>query len=191
MMSGLMLSESYPHPPEKVWRALTQSEALATWLMDNNFEARVGHRFQFQDASSGMQVVDCEVLALDPPRRLVYTWQTLAMVVPSTVTWVLTPVEGGTHVQLHHSGLHNSPLKASVSSLGAFPRPYQTLPAQAYKGIEQSQYPPTMMMLPEVCSQQQTSEAGHVACLERPLEDVWRQKLKAELPSLLSSLTAA
>jgi uncharacterized protein YndB with AHSA1/START domain len=30
----------FPHPPEKVWRALTDPELLASWLMPNDFEPR-------------------------------------------------------------------------------------------------------------------------------------------------------
>ena len=38
----------YPHPPDRVWTALTSSEALAAWLMPNDFEARAGHQFTFR-----------------------------------------------------------------------------------------------------------------------------------------------
>ena len=33
------------HPPEKVWRALTQRPLIEDWLMPNDFEPVVGHRF--------------------------------------------------------------------------------------------------------------------------------------------------
>jgi uncharacterized protein YndB with AHSA1/START domain len=46
---------TYPHPPEKVWRALTDPQAIAQWLMKNNFEARVGHKFQFRATTSRME----------------------------------------------------------------------------------------------------------------------------------------
>jgi hypothetical protein len=39
---------TYDQPPELVWAALTTSEAIAVWLMPNDFELRVGHRFQFK-----------------------------------------------------------------------------------------------------------------------------------------------
>ena len=35
----------YPYPPERVWAALTSSEALAAWLMPNDFVPEVGHGF--------------------------------------------------------------------------------------------------------------------------------------------------
>jgi hypothetical protein len=47
-MSGLVILEViYPYPVERVWRALTDSRALAKWLLPNDFEPRLGHKFSF------------------------------------------------------------------------------------------------------------------------------------------------
>lgn len=35
------------HPPEKVWRALTQQHLIEDWMMENDFRPEVGHRFAF------------------------------------------------------------------------------------------------------------------------------------------------
>lgn len=107
MQQSLTLELIYPYSPERVWHALTDQRTLATWMMDNTFEPRLGHRFQFQDHSlPGLEtVIDCEVIAIDAPRRLVYTWNDRWMDMPSLVTWILEPVEGGTQLQLRHSGL--------------------------------------------------------------------------------------
>jgi uncharacterized protein YndB with AHSA1/START domain len=60
----------FPHPPEKVRRALTDPELLASWLMRNDFEPRVGHRFAFRTdpvpAHGFDGIVRCEVLELAP-----------------------------------------------------------------------------------------------------------------------------
>jgi uncharacterized protein YndB with AHSA1/START domain len=68
----------FPHPPEKVWRALTNPGLLASWLMPNDFEPRVGHRFTFRtDPVPGHGfdgIVRCEVLELVPARRLRISW---------------------------------------------------------------------------------------------------------------------
>ena len=37
-----------PQPCEQVWRALTDSAALAEWMYPNDFEPRVGHHFTFR-----------------------------------------------------------------------------------------------------------------------------------------------
>ena len=66
----------YPYPREKVWAALTTPQALAEWLMPNDFEPVVGKRFQFR--VDGMMnysgITDCEILEVEPPERLVFTW---------------------------------------------------------------------------------------------------------------------
>ncbi|HXE74390.1 MAG TPA: SRPBCC domain-containing protein [Candidatus Xenobia bacterium] len=104
MKRDLSFEAFYPHPPEKVWRALTDREAIQQWLMENTFEPRVGHKFQFrakpQPGWSG--IVDCEVLEFDPPRRLSYTWKNESL--DTKVTWILEPAPGGTRVRLEHTG---------------------------------------------------------------------------------------
>ena len=76
MKRDLHIEEMYPYPPERIWRALTNSEAMADWLMPNTFEPRIGHRFQFKTkpAPGFDGIVNCEVLELDPPRTLAFTW---------------------------------------------------------------------------------------------------------------------
>lgn len=48
-MSDITVEAVYPHPPARVWRALTDPDELESWLMENDFQPRVGHRFQFRD----------------------------------------------------------------------------------------------------------------------------------------------
>jgi uncharacterized protein YndB with AHSA1/START domain len=94
----------YPHPPEKVWKALTNSRALAAWLMNNNFEPRIGHKFQFYDDSlPGLKMtIQCEVIELDEPNRLVYTWRDGLTEESYLAVWTLTKQEEGTQLQLRH-----------------------------------------------------------------------------------------
>jgi len=44
----LVVERVFPHPPEKLWRALTESTLLAQWMMNNDFEPVVGRKFQFR-----------------------------------------------------------------------------------------------------------------------------------------------
>jgi uncharacterized protein YndB with AHSA1/START domain len=37
---SIVVERDLPHPPEKVWRALTQSALVAEWLMPNDFELK-------------------------------------------------------------------------------------------------------------------------------------------------------
>ena len=63
-----MVERVFPHPPEKLWRALTESPLIAQWMMNNDFEPVVGRRFQFRadPVPNWNGVVDCEVLVVDP-----------------------------------------------------------------------------------------------------------------------------
>jgi uncharacterized protein YndB with AHSA1/START domain len=110
----------YAHPAPAVWQALTDADALGEWLMPNDFEPRVGHRFTFktdpQPDWSG--VVECEVVELDEPRRLAYTWRGGPGLPTTLVTFTLEPVAGGTRLRLEHTGFAaGGPPAASVRDL--------------------------------------------------------------------------
>lgn len=94
------------HPPEKVWRALTQQPLIEDWLMDNDFQPVVGHRFKLRGDWGG--VLDCEVLAVQPHQRLSYSWDfdhdDPAYGLKSVVTFTLTPTGAGTHLRMDQTG---------------------------------------------------------------------------------------
>lgn len=117
---SVVIEREFPFPPEKVWRALTQPHLIEEWLMKNDFAASVGHRFQLRGDWGG--VLDCEVLSVEPPTKLSYTWDHVhadpAFNLKSVVTFTLTPVGSGTHLRVQQSGF----------------RPGQT---QAYGGAKQ------------------------------------------------------
>ncbi len=108
--STLVVERVFPHPPEKLWRALTESPLLAQWMMNNDFQPVVGRRFQFrtEPKPNWNGVADCEVLVVDPMQRLSYRWGVgKSESVPGlqwVVLWTLTPAEGGTHVRMEQSG---------------------------------------------------------------------------------------
>ena len=104
MKRDIKIETIYPYPPEKVWRALTDSEALAAWLMPNDFKAVLGHKFNFRTKPrAGFDgVVHCEVLELDAPKRLVYTWRGGPL--NTIVTFTLQAVPQGTKLELEHAG---------------------------------------------------------------------------------------
>jgi uncharacterized protein YndB with AHSA1/START domain len=102
----LTFERVYPHPPERVWRALTEPQALGEWLMPSTFQPKVGHVFQFRtDPASGFDgVIHCQVLEVDAPHRLVYSWLGGWAPQPTFVTWTLEPVAEGTKLRLDHTG---------------------------------------------------------------------------------------
>jgi uncharacterized protein YndB with AHSA1/START domain len=100
----LVIEREVPHRPEKIWRALTEGPLIEEWLMTNDFQPVVGHRFSFRATPVGKWngVIECEVLVVEPHARLVYSWGALGL--ESAVTWTLTPTESGTHVRMEQSG---------------------------------------------------------------------------------------
>lgn len=102
----VVVERDIAHPPEKLWRALTQPHLIEAWLMKNDFVAVVGHRFNLRGEWGG--VLDCEVLAIEPGRTLSYTWNFAnddpAFALQSVVTFTLTPTVAGTHLRMEQSG---------------------------------------------------------------------------------------
>jgi uncharacterized protein YndB with AHSA1/START domain len=100
----LVIEREMPHPPEKIWRALTQGPLIKEWLMENDLQPVVGHKFNFRStpAPNWNGVIDCEVLAVEPNKELSYSWGALGL--ESVVVWTLVPTSGGTLVRMEHSG---------------------------------------------------------------------------------------
>ncbi|TAN17603.1 MAG: polyketide cyclase, partial [Rhizobiaceae bacterium] len=103
---SVTIEREFPHPPGKVWRALTQPHLIEAWLMKNDFKPAVGHRFNLRGEWGG--VLDCEVLAMEPERTLSYSWnfahEDAAYDLQSVVVFTLTPTSGGTHLRMEQSG---------------------------------------------------------------------------------------
>ena len=106
----LVIERVFPHPPEKLWRALTESSLLAQWMMGNDFEPVPGRKFQFRtDPKPNWNgIVDGEVLVVEPLKQLSYNWAVgkseSSAGLQWVVLWTLTPVEGGTHLRMEQSG---------------------------------------------------------------------------------------
>ena len=103
---SVVVEREFPHPPEKLWRALTQPHLIEEWLMKNDFEPVVGHHFNLRGDWGG--VLDCEVRFVDPNRTLTYSWDfahdDAAYNLKSVVTLTLTPTSTGTHLRMEQSG---------------------------------------------------------------------------------------
>lgn len=112
----LVIERELPHPPEKIWRALTQGPLIEEWLMKNDFQAVVGHRFNFRSkpVPGWNGVIDSEVLVIEPNTRLSYSWASMGL--KTVVDWTLTPTHGGTHLRMEQSGF---PSEESPSYKGA------------------------------------------------------------------------
>jgi uncharacterized protein YndB with AHSA1/START domain len=101
------ITATYPHPIDRVWAALTSSEALEAWLMPNDFQPLIGHRFTFRTkpAPGFDGIVRCEVLELDPPSRIV--WSQAGGKIDTIVMFTLEPAgEQQTRLRMHQVGFH-------------------------------------------------------------------------------------
>ena len=106
MNLDLHYTEILPHPLPRVWAALTTADALAEWLMDSDFELRVGNEFTFRcPPGPGIRgYVKCKLLELEPMQRVVWSWLATNEGEPTIVTIELEEVDGGTKLMLHHRG---------------------------------------------------------------------------------------
>ncbi len=125
-------------PPERVFQALTDAKQLFSWwgaepsveLTTFEMDARRGGKYLYcckpapgqthgevgeQLRKHGFQEFEChgEVLEIDPPRLLVWSWIANWHEHPDArtiVRWELTPTKTGTRVRVTHCGLAQEPI---------------------------------------------------------------------------------
>jgi uncharacterized protein YndB with AHSA1/START domain len=94
--------ELLPHPIEAVWSELTDRAGISDWLMaTDDFKPEVGCRFRMKRTTGW---VDAEVLEIQPPRRMVWSWSVDDVNPPSKVTFMLGREGEGTRLRLRHVG---------------------------------------------------------------------------------------
>ena len=114
---SVVVERDIPHPPEKIWRALTQPHLIEEWLMKTDFVPAADHRFSFR-ADWGS--VDCQVLEIEEHRRLSYTWGDSRL--KSIVTWTLTPSGGGTRLAMEQTGFRPDQPRYFQGATDGWPR---------------------------------------------------------------------
>ena len=119
---SVIVEREIPHPPEKIWRALTQPHLVEEWLMKNDFKPVMNHRFNLR---ADWGTVDCQVLAIEPNKTLSYTWGALGL--ESVVTWTLTPTRAGTHLRMQQSGFRPDQKQAYQGAKYGWPRFFANL----------------------------------------------------------------
>ena len=111
-MSDIRIVREYPHPPAKLWRALTDPELISLWTATGRggrpegFATEVGTRFQFvAKATPGWRgIVECEVLRSREPSLLSYSWAGDTEGDITQVTYRLEPHGDGTRFTYEHTG---------------------------------------------------------------------------------------
>lgn len=119
---SVVVEREVSFPPEKVWRALTQPHLIEEWLMKNNFQPKVGHRFAL---SFDWASIDCEVLKVEPHKILSYTWGNHEL--QTVVTWTLTPIPRGTHLLMEQSGFRPGQPRYFHGAKAGWPRLLEAL----------------------------------------------------------------
>lgn len=109
-LTTIEVEEFLPYSPAKVWRALTEPGLIARWLMENDFQAIVGHQFHMRGipvpAVGFSGLVASEVLDLETEKLLRISWRDAnsGNSLNSTVTWSITAENAGTRLSLVHEG---------------------------------------------------------------------------------------
>jgi uncharacterized protein YndB with AHSA1/START domain len=107
MTTALRVHRTLAFPTERVWRALTDPAALTAWFWPERLaptaavDLRVGGRYRIDGPAGGMAVAG-EYVAVEPPRRLVFTWRWDGEPDETLVTVELTPGDAGTELVIVH-----------------------------------------------------------------------------------------
>jgi len=100
-------------PMDRVYRALASQDITAWWIRPGVFDTRewtgdmrAGGPWRASGMARGRSyTLEGDFVELDPPRKLVHTWRLAGTSGPvTTVTYLLTEVDGGTRVTLRHTG---------------------------------------------------------------------------------------
>jgi uncharacterized protein YndB with AHSA1/START domain len=112
-MSTIRIVRDYPYPPAKVWRAVTDPSLIPLWTATGaggrpeGFTPTAGTKFEFvaKPKPGWSGVVDCEVLEVNEPSLLRYSWTGGDGGGDVTeVVYRLEPQAGGTRFVYEHTG---------------------------------------------------------------------------------------
>jgi uncharacterized protein YndB with AHSA1/START domain len=102
---SLSMDFDLSHPPEKVWRALTDPELLKEWLLPTiglKLERGAAFTLKTQPYPGWDGTVSCQFLEIEPHKKLAYAWTVPFL--DTVVTFTLTPTATGTRLSLVQSG---------------------------------------------------------------------------------------
>jgi uncharacterized protein YndB with AHSA1/START domain len=111
-VSSILITRVYAASPEVVWRAMTDPDLVALWTATGQgarpegFEPVVGTRFRFvgKPVFGWDGIVRCEVLEVDAPRLLRYSWQGGEDEQPTEVAYRIEATDGGARLVYEHTG---------------------------------------------------------------------------------------
>lgn len=104
----LIIEQEFSAPIQLVWRAITEAQLMKKWYFNiADFKPEVGFKFQFEGGEEGNRYVHlCEILEIEPQKKLKYSWRYEGYEGLSYVTFELSSIgEKKTKVKLTHEGL--------------------------------------------------------------------------------------
>ncbi|WP_306028034.1 SRPBCC domain-containing protein [Stappia sp. MMSF_3263] len=118
----VVVEREIAHPPERIWRALTQPHLVGEWLMKGDFRPEVGHKFDFRFEWGA---IDCEILDVEAERAIAYSWGDHEL--KTVVTWTLTPTAGGTRLRMEQTGFRTDQPRYFGGARAGWPRFFDNL----------------------------------------------------------------
>lgn len=106
MKKSITKTWEFNQSPEIVWEYLTNPDLLELWFAKTDFKPVPGHQFTIGGKDGCFNY--CEVLSVEPPLRLSYSWRFASakdkQYYDSTVVWTLRKNGDQTLLELHHDG---------------------------------------------------------------------------------------
>jgi len=103
----IQVTRVYQVPILTVWEMVTRQENLAKWLMPGNFKPEVGFQYFFQAKPQGDEwdgKIFGEVLEVDKPNHIKFTWNTTRLNKKTVVTFKLEETTDGVLFKIEHGG---------------------------------------------------------------------------------------
>lgn len=106
-----VIERVYNAPARAVWEALTDINKIRQWYFNmDDFKPQKGFRFSFEGGNKGRIYTHlCEVTAVDPGKKISYTWKYKGYPGESEVSFELFAEGDQTRVKLTHTGLDTFP----------------------------------------------------------------------------------
>lgn len=136
-MADVTLDFQFKSSIEQVWNALTDSDMLAKWIWKNDFKPTAGEKFQFRSEPNEWWdgIVNGEVLEVEEPHKLSYTWASAGET--TTITWTLkTDSDDGTHLHFEQTGFSEK-TKATKGAIEGAKYSWMNFGEQLKKMLEQ------------------------------------------------------
>ncbi len=110
MSKKIAIELTVRYPVDVVWQALTLPEAVSQWCMETDIKTTVGARFQFRGSPNKFWrgYVDCQILKINPPHLLTFSFQSTDKEDSTVKTYVLTEQNDGTRIQVTHDGFNST-----------------------------------------------------------------------------------